>query len=107
MTGVRRGNPDRRTHQPELDEAAQRLEDFSGHAPTEVLRVPAQTPTVALPVGELDFVGYTTVRDGKTEKYIHRFAKKSRPLLASSHDGTSLHILGGEYEFTEAGIEDR
>ena len=108
MTGSRRGNPERRErHAEAIEEAARRLEDFSGHAPSEVLRVPAQTPKVALPVGELDFVGYTTVRDGKTEKYIHRFAKKSRPLLASSHDGTSLHILGGEYEFTEAGIEDR
>jgi hypothetical protein len=55
----------------------------------------------------LDFVGYTTVRDGKRERYIHRFRKKSRPLLAASSDGTSLQILGGEFEFTEAGIEDR
>lgn len=60
-----------------------------------------------LPVGELDGVLYTTVRDGQTEKYIHKFRKKSRPLLAASHDGKSLHILGGEYEFTERGIEDK
>jgi hypothetical protein len=59
------------------------------------------------PVGELDGVLYTTVRDGVTEKYIHKFRKKSRPLLATSHDGKSLHILGGEYEFTERGIEDK
>jgi hypothetical protein len=58
-------------------------------------------------VGDLDGVLYTTVRDGKTEKYVHRFRKRSRPLLVSAHDGKSLHILGGEYEFTERGIEDK
>lgn len=58
-------------------------------------------------VGELDGVLYTTVRDGQTEKYVHRFRKKSRPLLATSHDGTQLGIVGGQFQFTEAGIEDR
>jgi hypothetical protein len=38
---------------------------------------------------------------------VHRFKKKSRPLLAASHDGTQLYILGGEYAFTDAGIIDR
>ena len=107
MTGSRRSNPDRREHASEIAEASKRLEEFSGHAPDEVLKVKAATTTVALPVGELDFVGYTTVRDGKREKYIHRFKKTSRPLLASSFDGTCLHIHGGGYEFTDSGIEHR
>ena len=64
-------------------------------------------PDVALLVGHLDGVMYTTVRDGKKEKYIHRFKLKSRPLLITSHDGTQLIILGGEYDFTELGIVDR
>ena len=50
---------------------------------------------------------YDTVRDGESEKYIHRFKKRSRPLLVSSSDGKSLHILGGEYEFTDRGIVDK
>jgi hypothetical protein len=60
-----------------------------------------------LVVGPLDFVGYTTVRDGKTEKYIHRFKKKAKPVLAVTAQGRQLKIVGGHYEFTEAGIEDR
>ena len=70
-------------------------------------KVRLRNPKTGLVIGELDGVLYTTVRDGETEKYIHEFKKKSRPLLVSSHDGDSLHIIGGEYEFTEKGIEDR
>lgn len=60
-----------------------------------------------LVIGKLDGVLYTARRDGKDEKYIHRFKRKARPLLAASHDGQSLRILGGEFDFTEAGIVDR
>lgn len=73
--------------------------------PDRLVRVRRRVPHVALAVGDLDFVGYTTVRDGRVEKYIHRFPKKRRPLLATSHDGASLEILGGDFQFTEAGIE--
>ena len=87
-------------------EAARTLSrDFSGMEPDRLVRVRRRVPHVALAVGDLDFVGYTTVRDGRTEKYIHRFPKKRRPLLATSHDGASLEILGGDFQFTEAGIE--
>lgn len=58
-------------------------------------------------VGELDGVLYTAVRDNQVEKYIHRFRKRSRPLLAASADGKNLEIVGGRFQFTEAGIEDR
>ena len=64
-------------------------------------------PKTGLVIGELDGVLYTNVRDGKTEKYKHDFKKSSRPHLIASNDGKSLHILGGEYEFTERGIEDK
>jgi hypothetical protein len=40
------------------------------------------------------------------EKYLHQFKKASQPVLASSHDGTQLYILGGGYTVTERGIED-
>jgi hypothetical protein len=83
------------------------LEDFSGHAPTEVLKVREANSNVGLVIGELDGVLYSTIRDGQAEKYIHRFRAKSRPLLAASSDGKNLRIVGGQFEFTEAGIEDR
>jgi hypothetical protein len=50
---------------------------------------------------------YVTRRDGKTEHYIHRFGSASRPLFAVTHDGKQLLLLGGDYDFTEKGIEDK
>lgn len=107
-------NPERkRNPAPRADEAAQieaataLQESFSGHAPANVdtLKVP-ETARVYTPVGNLAGVLYDTVRDGKPEKYIHRFRRKSRPLLLTSHDGTELRIAGGRFRFTEAGIVD-
>lgn len=102
----RRGNPVGPT-QREVDSATNLFKDFTGDHPERMQNVVIRTPKTGLVIGELDGVLYTTVRDGKTEAYIHEFKKGSRPLLASAHDGKSLHILGGEYEFTERGIEDR
>jgi len=62
---------------------------------------------VLMLIGHCDGVLYTTRRDGKQEKYIHRFKRNSRPLLASSFDGKQLYMLGGAYDFTEEGITDR
>ncbi len=90
-----------------LRQASKLLKEFSGHAPVEVLRIPSSKKRTGLVVGETDGILYTTVRDGKTEKYIHEFRKKSRPLLIASSDGTELGIVGGQFQFTEAGIEDR
>lgn len=104
--GKRRRNPVGPT-QREIDSAHELFRDFTGEHPERLQNVKIRTPKSGLVIGELDGVLYTTVRDGKTEKYQHDFKKGSRPLLASSHDGESLHILGGEYEFTERGIEDK
>lgn len=92
----------------ELDDAARRLENFSGHPVARLesaySRSPQQTGMI---IGELDLIGYRAKRDGKVERYGHPFRKNSRPLLAVTSDGKQLHIVGGQYEFTEAGIEDR
>lgn len=87
--------------------AAALFKDFSGHEVESVQRVRVKTPKAMLAIGELDGILYTTVRDGVREKYIHKFRKTARPLLAASSDGRQLGILGGEFQFTEAGIEDR
>ena len=104
--GKRRRNPVGPT-QREVDSAANLFKDFTGDHPERMKNVRLPVPKTGLVVGELDGVLYTTTRDGKREAYIHEFKKGSRPTLVSSHDGESLHILGGEYEFTERGIEDR
>lgn len=88
-------------------EAATRLQsDFSGHEPEKVSSLKVPDNEVFTPVGQLAGVLYDTTRDGKREKYIHRFRRSARPLLAVSHDGRELRIVGGRFRFTEAGIED-
>lgn len=100
----RRRNPETRT---ELAAAGRLLKNFSGHAPDEVLRVNEKKFRTGLAVGPVLALAYQTVRDGQTEDYVHEFRKTSRPLLAASHDGRTLRIVGGRFQFTEAGIEDR
>jgi hypothetical protein len=105
----RRVNPSQRQ---KLDEAAKKLEDFTGHEATQVERVRARSEEkTGLVVGELDLIGYRVAREGveggRLTRYAHKFRKGSRPLLAVSTDGKQLHVVGGQYEFTEAGIEDR
>jgi hypothetical protein len=105
---LRRRNPE----SAGLEEAAKRLEDFSGHAVKKVIKVtPRSNSREGLVIGELDLIGYRTKRvgigGGKLLRYAHDFGRGSRPLLAVSKDGKQLHIVGGQYEFTEAGIEDR
>lgn len=80
--------------------------DFRGHDADRMQRVKLANPKTGLVIGEMDGVLYTAVRDGQEEKYIHEFKSKNRPLLVASHDGSSLHIVGGKYEFTDRGIED-
>jgi len=88
-----------------VDSAGDLFKDFTGEFPDKLTTYKIKNPKTGLVIGKLDGVLYTTVRDGKTEEYIHDFKKGSRPLLVSSHDGESLHILGGDYAFTERGIE--
>lgn len=82
-------------------------EGFTGHqAQVEVVDSPAQ-PKVLLRVGYLEGVIYSAVRDGETQKYLHEFSESARPLLCVTPDGRQLFILGGGYDFTDCGIEDR
>lgn len=91
----------------EVQDAVRRYEEFSGHRAEQGERVNLRVPRAGLVVGELDGVLYTTVRDGNTESYVHKFRKASRPLLVAGSDGRSLHVLGDDFEFTERGIVDK
>jgi hypothetical protein len=104
---IRKSNPSARTN-AELDIAAKKLEDFTGRKVGNLESAYSRSSqSTGLVIGELDLIGYRANRDGKTERYGHHFKKASRPLLAVTSDGKQLHIVGGRYEFTEAGIEDR
>lgn len=102
----RRRNPVPLSTRASLKASRERFKDFRGDEPATVRAAKVKVPKSAMVVGELDGVLYTTRRDGKVEKYIHKFRKRSRPLLAASDDGKSLHIVGGRYAFTERGIVD-
>lgn len=97
-----------RTTRADLTRAARRYQRFTGHADMTARRmVLPRMPRAVLTVGECDGILYTTVRDGRKESYIHRFAKGSRPLLTASPDGKRLYLLGGAYTFTNRGIVDK
>jgi hypothetical protein len=89
-----------------VKEAKALYADFSGHDGQVLGKVSIPSHKAGLVVGECDGILYTTVRDGKTEKYIHKFKQKSRPLLVSSHDGKTLYLLDGAFKFTSRGIVD-
>lgn len=100
----RRRNP---AHPDDVSRAADLYERFSGHDPEAIGRVKVPPlPKVAAVIGECDGVLYTTVRDGRTERYIHKFAKRDKPLLCVAPDGRQILLVGGAYRFTEAGIVD-
>lgn len=83
-------------------------EKFTGHEPGDYVLIDKPVyPDVMSVIGDIDGILYTTVRDGVTEKYIHKFKKNSRPLFCVSPDGLSIHVIGGRYEFGERGIIDK
>jgi len=79
---------------------------FHGHEPKHIDVLDLTDHDVGLDVGTCLGIMYETIRDGKKEKFIHQFAKNSRPVLVCSFDGTQLYLLAGAYTFTPDGIED-
>lgn len=102
-----RGNPE----SVAVEEAAKKLEEFSGHPAKSVIKAQISDQKTGLVIGKLRAIEYETRREGinkdRLTRWLHKFREKSRPLLAVTKDGKQLHIVGGRYEFTEAGIEDR
>ena len=90
-----------------ISRAADLYQRFSGHDAEIVGKIRVNPmPKVGVAIGEVDGILYTTVRDGVLEKYIHKFRKADKPLFVVSPDGKSLHLVGGNYTFTERGIVD-
>lgn len=91
----------------ELDEAADRFENFTGFKATKETRFKQPTIRSGFALGTLVAVEYDQNREGDgPSRYRHEFKKKSRPLLIASSDGTLLGIVGGQYSVTSRGIED-
>lgn len=60
----------------------------------------------AFSLGPVASIDYIATRDGETFRYQHEFKEGSEPLLAASHDGKQLLLLGGRYTVTDRGITD-
>ena len=97
----------RKAPREQIAKAADLYVQFSGEEPSFIDKIRIDVPRVMLLIGECDGVLYTTRRDGRLESYIHRFKKRSRPLLTTGYDGKTLFIVGGRYDFTDAGIVDK
>lgn len=91
----------------QMNQGINRYSRFMLRAPNRAthLNVPP-LPKIALAIGELHALEYVSTRGGESVSYRHVFKTGSRPLLASSHDGKQLILLGGAYRFTNRGIVD-
>jgi hypothetical protein len=97
----------KREHSKEYERAKTLFRSFSGEEPQPFLHAPKPVvPNVGLLVGTCDGILYTTRRDGKIERYIHKFRASDKPLFVVSPDGKQLILLGGRFQFTERGIVD-
>lgn len=105
---LKRGkNPLPKSKWKKLEEASQRYEDFSGHEAKFIDEKDLKKMEVGFKIGTVDFIGYTTKRDGRVEKYVHKFKRSSRPILASNYDGKYIGLVNGKYHFTDRGIVDK
>lgn len=100
--------PTRRTPTSEARRAAALYKRFTGDGETVVQSIDVDPLPVAVAViGTCDGLLYTTVRDGKTERYIHQFKPPDRPIFAVSPDGKQILLVGGRYRFGARGIVDK
>jgi hypothetical protein len=92
----------------QIRDAKKLYSDFTGHKAEIVDTIPRpEIPDVLIYIGECDGLLYTTVRDGKTERYIHEFNGEAKPEFCVSPDGRQIFLIGGLYKFTERGIVDQ
>jgi len=92
----------------QIREAKKLYSDFTGHDAKIIDEIPKPAvPDVLIYIGSVDGIMYTTVRDGKTEMYVHEFKGEAKPEFCVSPDGRSIFLIGGQYKFTERGIVDQ
>lgn len=99
-------NPVKNKTNKKIMKAIKLFEKFSGHTPEYIDKKDLPKIDVGFKIGTLDGLLYTTVRDGRTEKYVHKFKRRARPILVSNFDGSFIALVGGDYKFTDRGIVD-
>lgn len=84
------------------------FETFRGRSPRRIKRVTMDVPEAVAVIGHVDYIGYRTTYEDKSELYEHEFQPGSRPLLCVNADGKQLVLLGGRYVFDKHhGIVDK
>lgn len=105
--GRLRVSRNRAPSQSEINRAASLYERFSGHDAEIIGKVRVRAlPKAGVAIGHCTAICYVTVRDGRTEDYIHEFADVDAPLFVVSPDGKQILLVGGKFTFTERGIVD-
>lgn len=110
-----RANPARRRRNPTrrdaltFEQAVRRFMQFTGEEPLEVtpFELEVEPEQYAWLLGRVVEVAYEIPRfDGERRVVaVHKFRARSRPFLAATPE--QLFIVGGAYEVTDHGIEDR
>jgi hypothetical protein len=110
---ARRRNPSRvpvLTRSERLKRAVATYEGFHWGDPPDriVKRKVSKAPKVAVKLGKLVAVAYETHKNGEHAVWEHEFGEEGgkRPDLVMDADTEKLHIVGGSYTVTDAGIID-
>jgi hypothetical protein len=91
-----------------LRQAVALYESFREKKPHHLLtRHKLDTPKIAVCMGKIERLDYTTDHAGKPVYYIHKFAQGSRPLFCVSPNGQQLLLLAGRFKFDRRGIVDK
>lgn len=104
---VKKGRSKNPIKKTAIEQAKKGYKKFTGHDAGYIDTVNVPQLKKGFVFGTCDGILYTTVRDGRTEKYIHEFKDSSRPVLASNYDGDFIALVGGNYKFTDSGIVDK
>lgn len=93
-----------------LDKAISFYKDFHwGDAAEKVsTKKMSKVPEVAVKLGKLDAVVYSTHKNGERATWEHEFGEEGgkRPDLVMDVDNQRLHIVGGDYKVEPRGIVD-
>lgn len=107
LTKIKREkNLTKKTVNKKILTAIENFEEFTGMTPEYIDKKDLPKLEVGFKIGTCDGLLYTTVRDGRTEKYVHKFKRRARPILVSNFDGSFIALIGGHYKFTDRGIVD-
>ena len=90
-----------------LGDAIALYEDFHDGPASGSEVVEIEFPEMVFQVGTCDGILYTADRGDGPEEFIHEFEGDAKPMLCATPDGKQLLLIGGNFEFTERGIEDK